>query len=102
MDFPERSGHSPNIIIYLEIGTRKVRLSDVLYNSATLFENAEVPPHTKAALVFSIDGVEEREDVILDQGISGNESLINFSYSDPERLNGVSVLSPPPSQTLKD
>ena len=88
MNFPESSSHSPNIIIYLEIGTRKVRLSDVLYNSATLFENAEVPPQTRATLVFSIDGVEEREDVMLDQGISSNESLIRFSYSDPERLNG--------------
>ncbi len=70
------------------MGEKKIRLADVLYDSATLFEAAEVPPQTKASLVFSIDGAEEREEVILHEGISKEASLISFSYSNPQRLNG--------------
>ena len=82
------SGYSPDILIHLEVGAKKIRLADVLYDSATLYENAEVAPRSKAALVFSIDGVEEREEIILDRGISSQDSIIRFSYSDPQRLNG--------------
>lgn len=60
----------------------------MLYDSATLYEQAEVPPSAKAALVFSIDGIEDREEVILDRGISRQDSIIRFSYSDPQRRNG--------------
>ena len=63
-------------------------MADVLYNSATLFETAELPPYTKASLVFAIDGVEEREEVVLNDGIRKDSAKILFSYSDPERLNG--------------
>ena len=80
--------HSPNILIYLEVENKKIRLSDILYQSATLHEEAEVPPQTEASLVFSIDGNEEREEVILHKGISKGDNLVIFSYSDPLRLNG--------------
>ena len=84
----EHSSYSPNILIYLDIDGKKIRLADVLYNSATLYEKAEVPPDTVASLVFSIDGVEEREEVVLINGISKDEDLVSFSYSDPNRTNG--------------
>lgn len=35
-----------------------------------------------------IDGVEERENIILDLVISNQDSLIRFTYKDPQRLNG--------------
>ena len=60
----------------------------MLYESATLFEKVEAPAKTKATLVFVIDGVEEREDVFLHEGIERDASLISFSYLDPARLNG--------------
>lgn len=82
------SSYSPNILIYLDVGGKKIRLADVLYDTATLFEHAHVPPHTKASLVFSIDGAEEREEVLLHDGISNDDSRISFTYSNPERLNG--------------
>ena len=84
----ESSCFSPNILIYLDVGGKKIRLADVLYDTATLFDKAEVPPQTKASLVFSINGAEEREDVVLHDGISNQTSLISFTYSNPERLNG--------------
>ncbi len=37
------SCYSPNILIYLEIDEKRIRLADVLYDSATLYEKAEVP-----------------------------------------------------------
>ena len=61
---------------------QRVRLADVLHETATLFEPAEFPPQTKAALIFSIDGVEESEDIILHQGISKDTKLVSFSYLD--------------------
>lgn len=87
MDY-KSSGYSPNILIHLEIGEKKIRLSDVLYDSATLYEQAEIAPNTRAVLVFSIDGDEEREEIVLRQGISGRDTIIRFSYADPTRLNG--------------
>jgi hypothetical protein len=87
MDF-KSSGYSPDVLIHLEVGEKKIRLADVLYDSATLFDKTEVAPHSKASLVFSFDGIEEREDIVLDQGISTQDSLIRFTYKDPERLNG--------------
>jgi hypothetical protein len=83
-----RTNYSPNILIYLEIGNTRIRLADVLYKSATLYDEAIVPQNTTASLVFSIDGKEEREEVILDHGITKGETLISFSYSDPNRMNG--------------
>lgn len=82
------SGHSPNIEIHIEIGQKKIRLSDVLYNSATLFETTEVAPNTRALLVFVVDDLEEREEIILEHGISIHDSLIKFSYTNPDRING--------------
>ncbi len=83
----DSSCFSPNILIYLDLCGKKIRLADVLYDTATLFDMAEVPPQTKASLVFSINGAEEREEVILHNGISKETSLISFTYANPERLN---------------
>lgn len=82
------SGHSPDIFIQLEIGEKKISLADVLYNSATLFENAEVLPQTKAFLVFSNDGLEQHKIVVLDNGIKSSDSIARFSYTDPRRNKG--------------
>lgn len=82
------TSYSPHIQIYLDIKGRKIRLSDVLFQTATLFEQTTVPPQTTALLVFSIDGVEETEEVLLENGISLEDTSIAFSYTDPNRLNG--------------
>ncbi len=82
------TGHSPDIKIHLEIDGRRIRLSDVLYDSATLFEMVEVAPNSKASLVFFIDGHEEREEIVLERGISKNDSMIKFVYATPGRING--------------
>lgn len=76
----EKSYHSPLILIYLEIDGRTVRLADVMENTATLYESAEFPPCTFASLVFSIDGVEERQRIRLDEGIAQDSEIISFSY----------------------
>ena len=75
------SGYSPNILIYLEIGEKKIRLADVMGQSATLYEVAEVRPDTEAILVFVIDGEEEREEVLLKDGIALDSQIIRFSYT---------------------
>lgn len=82
------TSYSPNILIFLEIGKTKVRLADVLYQSAMLYETVTLPPGTRADLVFQIDGVEEREGVMLDSGISEGDAQVNFSYINPGRVNG--------------
>jgi len=73
-------GYSPKILIYLDIGGKTIRLADVLEDSATLYESADVAANTPAILVFSIDGEEERQNIVLSHGISKNDSLINFTY----------------------
>lgn len=87
------SGYSPTILIYLEIGEKQIRLADVLGQSATLYESAEVRPNTEAELVFVIDGQEEREEIILHEGIGSDSRLIIFSYANGSafkngRING--------------
>lgn len=72
----------------MELSDRRIYLSDLLYNSATLSEKVEVPPRTAAVLVVSMDGVEKREKVILDNGISNDNTLLSFSYVDPAKING--------------
>ena len=75
-------GYSPKILIYLDVAGKAIRLADVLEDSATLYGSAEVPASTAAKLVFSIDGQEDRQDVILNHGISKHDSVIKFTYQD--------------------
>ena len=77
------SGYSPNILIYLDVGGKTIRLADVLNDSATLYESAEVPANTPATLVISVDGEEERKKVLLSSGISKSSMMISFAYTDP-------------------
>lgn len=73
--------YSPNVLIYLEWGDQKIRLSDVLNNTATLYEPVDaVPPGEMAALVFQIDDIPHRDLVLLDEGISPDSDTIAFSY----------------------
>jgi len=82
------SNYSPNIRIYLEVDQQIIRLSDVLYNSATLYEEVEVAPGTRAQLVMEIDGDRQAQDVSLESGISRGDTKISFSYEDASVLNG--------------
>jgi hypothetical protein len=82
------SGYSPQIKIYLAVGERTIFLSDLMYHSARLLKSEEVSPGTRAFLVLSIDGVEDREEIILDQGIASHQAIITFSYTDPTRIDG--------------
>lgn len=88
-----RTSYSPYIQIYLETADQKIRLADVLFQTATLYEKASIAPHTVASLVLSIDGVEEREEVLIEQGISEEDTAISFRYTDPNRLNGRNHLN---------
>ena len=72
--------YSPTILIYLKVGEQTIRLSDVLYDTATIYEPAEVPPGSEASLVFSINGIEQQEDVILPNGISKESEIIQLQY----------------------
>lgn len=86
------TGHSPNILIYLEIGEKQIRLADVMAQSATLYESVEVEPNTEAELVFVIDGEAEREEIVLTDGISHNSHIIRFSYANGSSFkNGHTV-----------
>ena len=51
------TNYSPNIIIYLKIDDKIIRLSDVLHQTATLYSEdfEDIAPGTMADLVFSID-----------------------------------------------
>ena len=87
---PPDSDYSPNILIYLEIDKKQIRLADVLEDTATLYEPvvAEVKADTGADLVFLINGFEERESIVLHEGISKDSSLISFSYVNRSLNNG--------------
>ena len=76
--------YSPNILIHFEIGEKTIRLSDVLCETATLYDSefAEVPPGTRATLVVVVGDESERSPVVLDQGISRNDSVVHFSSID--------------------
>jgi hypothetical protein len=78
--------HSPRILIYLEIGEKVIRLSDVLCESATLYKaiSAEVPPKTAAMLVLSIDGNEQRKKVALPDGITPSSNVVSLCYQESE------------------
>jgi hypothetical protein len=73
------------------LATKKLTLSDVGYRSARLREATELPAHTEAVLVISIDGAEQRESILLDHAITAETPTITFSYSDPTRLNGRTI-----------
>lgn len=78
--------YSPDVLIYLEIGEKTIRLADVLCETATLYESdyPEVKPNTQAFLVFSLDGVEQRKNIVLHQGISKGASMLFFSEQTEE------------------
>ena len=80
------SGYSPNINIYLDINGEKIRLADVLHTSATLYDNASIPPGTKANLIFVIDGEKEQDEIVLTEGISQDSQVIQFTYINPDRM----------------
>ena len=74
------NSYSPNILIYLTIDEKRIRLSDLLHNTARLYEDAEVLPNTQASLVISIDGKEQKQEILLNNGISYGCEEICFSY----------------------
>jgi hypothetical protein len=82
------SNYSPNIRIYLEVDQQTIRLSDLLYNTATLYEEVEVAPGARGQLVMEIDGDRQVQDISIERGISRGDTKISFSYKDAEVLNG--------------
>ncbi|MCB0333506.1 MAG: hypothetical protein KDD55_08400 [Bdellovibrionales bacterium] len=81
---------SPNVRMYIEIGDQAIRISDLLYNDATLFEDAEISAGTTARLVIEIDGEKETQEILLNEGTSVGQRRITFSYTDQRILNGRS------------
>jgi len=82
---------SPTVRIYIEIDDRAIRISDLLYNDATLVEEVECPAGTHAQLVVEIDEEKQVQEIILRQGISRGQRRISFSYVDESILNGRSL-----------
>ena len=79
--------YSPNILIYIEVGKKKIRLADVLCQSATLYQKAdhELPKGTVASLVFHIGNNIERQEVILQNGLTlGDETVLLSTPSEAE------------------
>ena len=83
------SSYSPDILLYLLIGEKRVRLADVLMETARLYESTECPPGTGAELIFSIDGAEKRQAIMLDEGLSKDKKFFSFSYL-PHASSGIS------------
>lgn len=81
MDF-RSDYYSPHIVIYFQVGEQKVRLADVLNDTATIYSTDfdDVPPGTSAFLVIEIDGEKRRKQVLLDQGVSKYDKLVSFSH----------------------
>ena len=91
--FENFTSYSPDIQIFLEIEDRKIRLCDLLFETAILFEKTDIPPKTIASLVLSIDGVDEREEIFIEEGVTSQDTTIKFKYRNPNRLNGRSSLN---------
>lgn len=74
------SSYSPNIIIYLKIDDKIIRLSDVLNQTATLYSTdfEDIAPGTTADLVFSVDKKETKKTVILSEGLRKDMGLFSF------------------------
>lgn len=72
--------YSPNIIIYLKIDDKIIRLSDVLHQTATLYSEdfEDIAPGTMADLVFSIDKKETKKTITLSEGLRKDMSLFSF------------------------
>ena len=72
--------YSPNILIRFEIGKQTIRLSDVLCETATIYDAdfPDFPPGTEATLVVVVGDESERRDVVLDQGISKASRVVHF------------------------
>lgn len=71
---------SPDVYIYLKVGEFLTRLADVLGNTATVYERVEYPPDTDATIIYSINGIEDREEIHLHSGVSKSDEIIEFTY----------------------
>ncbi len=73
--------YSPNILIYLKVENKEIRLADVLCETARLYSKdfEDIPPGTPADLVFSIDNKETKKSIILSEGLHKEMSLFSFS-----------------------
>lgn len=75
------TSHSSTVLIFLEVHGRKIRLSSVAQTWARLYESAfQVSPGTHATLILSIDGKEQRDDVMLETGIEEGASEVKYSF----------------------
>jgi hypothetical protein len=74
------SNYSPNILIYLKIDDKIIRLSDVLCQTATLHSNdfEDIAPGTMADLIFSVDKKETKKTIILSEGLRKDMGLFSF------------------------
>jgi len=78
------TSYSPIVLLYLQIGEDRIRLADVLYNTATLYESVTISHGTSAYLILSVNGVEAKTEVVLHKGITSDSKMIEFLYSKPE------------------
>jgi hypothetical protein len=73
--------YSPNILIYLKVENKEIRLADVLCETARLYSKdfEDILPGTPADLVFSIDNKESKKSIILSEGLNKNMNLFSFA-----------------------
>jgi len=74
------TSYSPNIKIYIRTSDQRIRLSDVLCCSATLYNKnfQDIAPGTNAELVFSIDDSETVKKIILSNGLTSKMDIFEF------------------------
>jgi hypothetical protein len=71
-------GYSADVEIYLRIAGERVDVAQIGRGRLILRTPRELPPGTRATLVFRIDGHEEREEVVLCEGAAAVEEPVMF------------------------
>ncbi len=66
-------GYSAHVDIYLIVGNEKIRISRIGPDSFVVADRVEIPPATQCTLVIRVDDHEEACDILITEGVSGNE-----------------------------
>jgi hypothetical protein len=71
-------GYSADVEVYLLIAGERVDVAQIGHGKLILRTPREFPPGTRATLVFTVDGQEEREEVVLCEGAANVEEPVMY------------------------
>ncbi len=83
MGIQRENGYSAFVEAFLVVGDQRIRIAKTGAGTVTLAEPCELAPGTQGRLIVSVDGNEDAQSVVLDDGAIRDRHLVRYSMAAP-------------------